>query len=62
MGTIPITRSNSPEVNLIKSLKILAIVIGGLLALFIVLAITLTLLFDPGHNLEERIIREQFMP
>ncbi|MDH3309568.1 MAG: AsmA family protein [Gammaproteobacteria bacterium] len=33
---------------MIKSLKILAIVIGGLLALFIVLAITLTLLFDPN--------------
>jgi AsmA protein len=48
VGSIPITRSNSPEVNLTKSLKILAVVIGGLLALFIVLAVTLTLLFDPN--------------
>jgi AsmA protein len=31
-----------------KALKILAILIGGLLALFIVLAVTLTLLFDPN--------------
>ena len=31
-----------------KALKILAIVVGGLLALFIVLAVTLTLLFDPN--------------
>lgn len=23
---------------------------------------TLTLLFDPGHDLEERILREQFIP
>ena len=25
-------------------------------------AITLTLLFDPEHNLEERILKEQFVP
>ena len=31
-----------------KALKILAIVVGGLLALLIVLAVTLTLLFDPN--------------
>ncbi len=31
-----------------KTLKILAILIGGLLVLFIVLAVTLTLLFDPN--------------
>jgi len=23
---------------------------------------TLTLLFDPGHDLEERILKEQFIP
>ena len=25
-------------------------------------ALTLTLLFDPEHNLEERILKEQFVP
>ena len=32
-----------------KTLKILAILIGGLLALFVILAVTLTLVFDPNE-------------
>ncbi len=38
-----------------KTLKILGLVVGGLLALFIVLAVALTLLFDPNDYKDEII-------